>query len=115
MPKSFLKSSIQELEEKDATIFHKARIAGSALHKHKRTMIRNSPSDDNKKQICILENKLNTLIRNSKWSKVGRKDIITNLSGFKLSDTQLEAISFGPKFATGLPKNDITEIGRAHV
>lgn len=56
----FLKSSIQDLEEKDATIFHKARIASSTLHKHKRTMIRNSASHNNKKQICILENKLNT-------------------------------------------------------
>lgn len=34
---------------------------------------------------------------------------VTNLSKFQLSDTQLEALIFGQKFATGIPKYDTTD------
>lgn len=101
------KSSILELEEKETTLFHKAHIAGSALQKHEQTT-RNSNSH-NKKQIHILKNKLNMLICSSKWFKVSRKNLISNLSGSELSDTQLETLSFGLKFPTGLLKNDTTD------
>ena len=57
-----------------------------------------------------LQNKLRRLCESSKWSSVGRKDLVKNISSYKLTNTDLEALSLGFKFATGQNNNYITNL-----
>ena len=55
-----------------------------------------------------LQRKLHALYDKSKWTEVGRLDLITNLSSRNLSKTEKAALSLGLKFDTGIqPKTFI--------
>ena len=56
-----------------------------------------------------MNRKIETLISNSGWKYIGRKDLVNNLSRKQLNDVEEEALSFGLKFAIGLPKNNIDD------
>lgn len=48
-----------------------------------------------------------TLFSEIEWFIVARNNIRTNLSNFKTSDKQMEVLSFGINFATGIQKANI--------
>ena len=60
-------------------------------------------------QIHKLNQKLSSLCASSLWNTIGRPDLIHNLSSHHLSPTETEALSFGLKFATGLPKQNLVD------
>ena len=72
--------------------------------------IKNHITRNNTAQILNLEKKLSTLCSSSKWCTLSRPELINNLSNHTLTTTQLEALGFGLKFATGLPHHSMTDL-----
>ena len=55
-----------------------------------------------------LPNKPPCLLDESKWKHIGRLEMILNLTIFQFSTTEIEALSLGLKFTTGIYKNITT-------
>lgn len=67
------------------------------------------------KQQAQLKFKIHDLCTNSRWKLIGNQKLIHNISTFKLSATEMEALSLGLKFATGLKKDDtLTALTKNH-
>ena len=57
-----------------------------------------------------LSKKLTILCNKSKWNTIGRPELITNISTYLPTKTEIQALSLGLKFATGLPNHSITNL-----
>ena len=62
----------------------------------------------NHTQSCKLSNKSLHPLAESKWKHIGYHEMVVNLTDFQFSTTEIEAFSFGLKFATGIHQNFTT-------
>ncbi|XP_076065250.1 uncharacterized protein LOC143039261 [Oratosquilla oratoria] len=65
--------------------------------------------EENTAQKMRLQRKLQVLCASSEWRKVGRPDLINNMSTRPLTDTETEALSLGLKFDTGIGNKSFTD------
>ena len=98
----------RKLKVEENELFDEARILGQALRNILSTnhaeSIRMRISSKNQQQTRNLKEKLKNICDNSKWTTTGNTAIINNLSRKILTPYEKEALSFGLKFATGIPK-----------
>ena len=112
---NYLESVAENLKHDTTQKFDKARLLRSELQSKKlfssqdeRILQRRIRTKDHK-QRRNLERKLENLISTSEWKYIGRKDLINNLSKKELNNTEEEALSFGLKFAIGLPNYNMSD------
>ena len=106
----------EDLKQQRYIILNTARTLRSRLHYERRLTTRleikinRNTQAANNRQITSLQGKINQLCKNSKWKTIGRADLITNLSSYSPSPTELEALGLGLKFATGANNNNISHL-----
>ena len=103
------------LRHHQATVlFQEASQLSLELHKHHNFTDRISQNTSwmienfNHIHYHKLSNKLTHLLDESKWKHIGSPEMVLNLTDFKFSTTEMEALSLGLKFATGIHKNITT-------
>ena len=113
---SYLVSPVHELKFSEINTFEKARLLGLELRRkhgmshNTANQLRSEISRINNNHISKLRSKFISLCNNSRWKKLGRADIVNNISSINLSPTETEALSFGLKFATGIKNYDMGKI-----
>ena len=113
---SYLISSVHELKFSEINTFEKARLLGLELRRkhgmshNTANQLRSEISRINNNHISKLRSKFISLCNNSRWKKLGRADLVNNISSINLSPTETEALSFGLKFATGIKNYDMGKI-----
>ena len=112
----YLKNSIDELKHQHSSTLEQTKILRTQLYNENilspglETRIKRNIQDKNDSQAKLLDQKLSTLCRESKWKDIGRPELVTNISTHQLTDTELEALSLGLKFSTGLGKHKFTDL-----
>ena len=111
----YLRTSADELRQKEILTFEKARHLRSIIHKEnlmsntETNALRRKINHTNHQQNTRLDGKISSLCSTSKWPLLGRQDLINNISNRVLTQTEQEALSFGLKFAIGINKTSITD------
>ena len=111
----YLESIAEDLKQESTQKFENARLLGTELRQKQLFStqdyknLQRKMNIQNNKQRRNLEQKLGSLISSSGWKNIGRKDLVNNLSSRNLNDIEEESLSFGPKFAIGLHKSNISD------
>ena len=91
---SYLVSSVHELKFSEINTFEQARLLGLELRRkhgmshNTANQLRSEISRINNNHISKLRSKFISLCNNSRWKKLGRADLVNNISSINLSPTE---------------------------
>ena len=113
---TYMQHTVKTLKHQESTTRHTANLLKTRLIKNKQldattlNDIHTKTHAISKKQVSTQNRKLSSLCTNSRWTKIGNKNLIHNISNYTPTPTELEALSLGLKFATGLRNNNTTDL-----
>ena len=85
-------------------------LRGNLLGVHMSHQLVLSLQHEYESQKVIHRRRLETACVTSRWSTVVRDDLVTNLSSKPLTPVQLQALSLGAKYDTGICRKDIVDV-----
>ena len=112
----YLESSVRKLKFSEAHTFERARLLGLELRRKQgmshntADQLRSEISWINNNHISKLRSKFISLWKKSCWKNLGKADLVNNISRISLSPIETEALSFRPKFATGIKNHDMGKL-----
>ena len=113
---TYIQHTVKALKHEESTTRHTANRLKTQLIKNKQlnaTILSNIHSETlaiSMKQVSTHNRRLSSLCTNSRWTKIGNRHLINNISNYTPTRIELEALSLGLKFATGLRNNNTTDL-----